>query len=284
MKYIPRLSPLFPSASHILAEVQYCKYHTTANDVHHDGDHIHDFYEIYVNLNGDVSFRVENRVYPVRRGDVILTRPNEIHRCIYHGDCVHEHFCIWISGLSPSLLGNTPFADRVLLSFSEEDREKLIGHCFHLYRCTQESDSPFSRERHFFSILDLICTGKQTAPALTNLPLAFTEILLYISRHAMEPGCNVTQLCQRFFISRSQLDRDFAAHFQTTPSAYIESCRLSEAKRLLQIGYPVQYTALHCGYTDASYFVTRFRKKFGVTPLQYRKSRGLHTDGGMRRE
>ena len=273
MKYIPRLSPLFPSAGHILTEVQYCKYHTTVDDVRHDDDHIHDCYEIYVNLNGDVSFRVENRVYPIQSGDIILTRPNEIHRCLYHSDCVHEHFCIWISGIPSSLFEKTPFADRILVSLSEEEKKKLISHCFHLYQCAQEETFPFSRERHFFAVLDLICTGKQTAPALPDLPLSFTEILLYISHHACEPECNVTGLCRAFFISRSQLNRDFAARFQTTPSAYIESCRMREAKRLLQIGYSVQYTALHCGYTDASYFVMRFRKKFGITPLQYQKQR-----------
>lgn len=271
MKYNPRLSPLLPSVDHVLTEVQYSKYHTTVNDVYHDDDHIHDFYEIYVNLNGNVSFRVGNHIYPIRRGDIILTRPNEIHRCIYHSDCVHEHFCIWISGLSSSLFEKTPFSDQTFLSFSEEDKEKLIGHCFHLYQCKQEDQTPFSREHHFFAILNLICSGKQTTPASSGLPLRFTEILLYISRHAHEPSCNVTHLCEKFFISRSQLGRDFAAYFQTTPSAYIESFRLSEAKKLLQIGYNVQYTALHCGYTDAAYFVMRFRKNFGITPLQYQK-------------
>ena len=271
MKYNPRLTPIFHSANHITAEVQYCKYYTERNDVYHDDDHIHDFYEIYVNLNGNVSFRVENRVYPVRRGDVILTRPNEIHRCIYHSDCVHEHFCIWFSGLSASLFEETPFADRILLSFSEEDREKLITLCFHLYESTKEGASPFSSERYFFSLLDLICTGRKTESVTQGLPLEFTQVLLYISRHFHEPDCNVTHLSDVFFISRSQLDRNFASYFQTTPCAYIESCRLCEAKRLLQIGYNVQYTAHHCGYTDAAYFVLRFRKKFGITPLQYQK-------------
>lgn len=272
MKYNPRLTSLFSSASHISAEIRYCKYHTTVDDVRHDDDHIHDFYEIYVNLNGDVSFRVENRVYPIRRGDVVLMRPNEIHRCLYHSDCVHEHFCVWFSGISSLFFEKTPFADQILIRFSEEDRERLIEHCFHLYQSAQDENSPFSREHHFFALLDLICTGKRTASALTAMPLDFTEILLYVSSHACESGCNVAHLCRTFFISRSRLNRDFAACFQTTPSAYIESCRMSEAKRLLQIGYSVQYTALHCGYTDVSYFIMRFRKKFGLTPLQYRKS------------
>ena len=47
MKYNPRLTSLFSSASHILAEIRYCKYHTAVDDVRHDDDHIHDFYEIY---------------------------------------------------------------------------------------------------------------------------------------------------------------------------------------------------------------------------------------------
>ncbi len=271
MIYIPHLSPLLPATDQILTEIQYTKTYTTVNDVYHDDDHIHDFYEIYVNLNGDVSFRVENHIYPIRRGDIILTRPNEIHRCIYHSDCVHEHFCIWIGRFSSLPFAGTPFADQTLLCFSEEDKAKLIEHCFHLYQCTQSDSSPFSSAHHFFALLDLICTGKQTAPAFSNLPLCFTEILLYISRHIRESSCNVTHLSEMFFISRSQLNRYFSTYFQTTPSAYIESCRLSEAKKLLQIGYNVQYTALHCGFTDAAYFVMRFRKKFGVTPLQYQK-------------
>lgn len=276
MKYHPHLIPILPSANHIRAEVQYCKYYTTVNDIHHDDDHIHDFYEIYVNLNGDVSFRVGNHIYPIHRGDIILTRPNEIHRCVYHKDCVHEHFCIWIDGLSSSLFEATPFSDRILLTFSEEDKEKLIELCFRLHECTTKGSTPFSSERYFFTLMDLICTGKQSPFALPALPVGFTEILLYISRHFHEPSCTVTHLSKTFFISRSQLDRDFSAYFQTTPSAYIESCRFSEAKKLLQIGYNVQQTAIHCGYNDVAYFIMRFRKKFGITPLQYQKQQRSH--------
>ena len=45
-------------------------------------------------------------MYPISAGDVILTAPNELHRCIYHSDGVHEHFCIWMREL--------PFAAEVL--------------------------------------------------------------------------------------------------------------------------------------------------------------------------
>ena len=39
--------------------------------------HVHEECEIYINLSGDVSFMVENRLYPVSYGNIIITRPFE---------------------------------------------------------------------------------------------------------------------------------------------------------------------------------------------------------------
>ena len=44
-----------------------------------DDAHIHDYCEVYFNVSGNVSFAVENKVYPVNTGDIIISKPNEIH-------------------------------------------------------------------------------------------------------------------------------------------------------------------------------------------------------------
>ena len=59
--------------------------------------HIHKECEIYINLSGNVSFSVENRIYPISRGSVIITRPYEYHHCIYNSNEQHEHFWITFS-------------------------------------------------------------------------------------------------------------------------------------------------------------------------------------------
>lgn len=56
--------------------------------------HTHNKCEIYINLSGDVSFSVENAIYPIMPGNIIITRPYEYHHCIYHSDKNHKHFCI----------------------------------------------------------------------------------------------------------------------------------------------------------------------------------------------
>ena len=61
---------------------------------HEIGLHTHNEFEIYINLSGDVSFLVENNLYKLSRGDVIIARPGEYHHCVYRSDAPHKLF--WI--------------------------------------------------------------------------------------------------------------------------------------------------------------------------------------------
>ena len=42
--------------------------------------HHHDFYEIYMLLRGSVSYTVENRIFHMRAGDLMLISPLELHQ------------------------------------------------------------------------------------------------------------------------------------------------------------------------------------------------------------
>ncbi len=255
----------------VVLEAFHEKRYTTVNDVTHDTDHIHDFYEIYVNLSGDVSFLVKDSLYSIAEGDVIVTAPHEVHRCIYHSDCIHEHFCIWIKDFS--------FAEEMPdigqnhhICLPAENKKQLFALCFslceHLHK---EEKNSFAALQSFYGILSTIFfCGKQNAE-VTELPESFSRIVDYITRHYAEPTCTVAALCENFYISKSTLCRHFRNHFQTTPSEYIESKRFSEAKKLLWAGVSVQDVCFGSGFSDCSYFILRFRKKFGITPYRYQK-------------
>ena len=60
--------------------------------------HIHELFEIYLNLSGNVSFMVENHTYPISKGSLIITRPFEYHHCICHDNKENEHYCLQFSG------------------------------------------------------------------------------------------------------------------------------------------------------------------------------------------
>ena len=248
------------------------------NEVDDKGAHIHSFCEIYVNVSGNVSFMVENNVYPVSSGDIVISRPNEVHHCIYHEDCVHEHYCIWISAAGELMKDmTTVFFDRTagegnLISMSDEDKAKLFEY---LKVFCVENDAVIRRDAAtlsaFFGILGLVEQNKaKTIPARQH-PELMRDILLYIEKH-FTGSCKVEEVAEAFFISRSALGGMFKKYMNLSPSKYIEAKRFSYAKSLLAKGENVQKVCDACGFSDCSYFISAFKKRFSITPYQYLKN------------
>jgi len=61
--------------------------------------HIHDMFEIYYFIQGDVSYHIEGHVYQVEAGDLLLINNKEIHRPVFNSDKLYEritiHFAPW---------------------------------------------------------------------------------------------------------------------------------------------------------------------------------------------
>ena len=91
------------------------------------GAHIHNDYEVYVHVVGSGYFLVENRAYPLGRGDVILTKPGDVHVRILDDAGMTEHFCLWLPPACDDHL--LPFTKEPLfcphLVFSEDTKETI---------------------------------------------------------------------------------------------------------------------------------------------------------------
>ena len=271
--YLPTPKPLEYMGSDLCADVLFDHRFTKVDDIQNDSEHIHDCYEIYINLSGDVSFLVDDETYSVKRGDIIITRPNEIHKCIYHTDCIHEHYCLWLKNAPEnSRLLNT--LDCRKISFDDEEtKEKIIG-CFHSYYVAtrEENKNPFGAVKSIFELFEIMSSIDTVAQDAKNLPKSFSQIVDYISTHYTESDLNVSFLCDKFYISKSTLYRQFKKHFFLSPAHYIEAKRLSLAKQLLAKGMSVQDACINSGFSDCSYFILRFKNKFNITPYKYQQS------------
>jgi len=118
--------------------------------------HIHPFYEMYVYISGDSSFAVDGQIYRMSQGDIIFTRPNQYHHCIYHKDCIHEHFCICFYSSDP---GITALFDRlsrrVWLRMQDEDRREILSLLYEINYSLQENGSlgSFAQLSSFYRLL-----------------------------------------------------------------------------------------------------------------------------------
>jgi len=88
----------------------------------------------------------------------------------------------------------------------------------------------------------------------------FAEKLTLVGLAAVA-NCCVSKLCQ-----------DFKRQYESSVIEYVLDVRLRYARDMLETDpdISVKAAALCCGFDDVSYFCRAYKKKFGVTPTQYR--------------
>jgi AraC-like DNA-binding protein len=89
-----------------------------------------------------------------------------------------------------------------------------------------------------------------------------------------EPQRNwkVDDLAQAIDVSPAHLQRLFKTETGIPPIQFIKKIRLEKARELLETTFlRVQQIAFQVGINDQSYFDREFKKKYGVTPNQYRE-------------
>ena len=256
-------------------------------------EHSHDCCEDYVNVEGDVSFMVEDTLYPISPGDAIITRPWEHHHCVYNSNRFHKHYWFLFSCNGNERLF-PHFFERGLGKFNlvtpgSEDKKRLTDICGSLcdnIKNKEETESEKSINgtdktfktlndieiyADFFALQNILLKGiNRFGTAAAEIPLELEFMLEKINE--LLPGLiNVKNLANKAHISVSTAERLFLQYTGFTPSKYILSKRLNMAQQMLKSGKNVTETAIDCGFCDSSYFILMFRKKFGITPKDYKR-------------
>lgn len=76
--------------------------------------HIHDGFEIYFLISGDVNYFIEKKIYPLKYGDLIITNNYEVHMPTFQSSKVYE---------------------RIILQFGPEIPEKFSSPQLNLLNC-----------------------------------------------------------------------------------------------------------------------------------------------------
>ncbi|KRF39118.1 helix-turn-helix transcriptional regulator [Paenibacillus sp. Soil787] len=95
----------------------------------------------------------------------------------------------------------------------------------------------------------------------------------YIDEHLHE-DLSLDLLSQLVSLSPSYISTLFADVLNVSFTEYVTKARLDKAAELLKAdrSLSVADIATKVGYRNSGYFITKFRTKFGVTPMQYRNS------------
>jgi len=250
--------------------------------------HFHPYYEIYYLYSGKRRFFVNDTLYTLGRGDVLLINKNVLHRTTYISDETHERFAL-------------NFSDKYLEPFIDKNVKQQIFDCFEqpllsiqlnrrdyiedlFQKIINESNhhDEFSEQliENYFQELIIFLIRYQKSNVASIMPASITDEIIqntakYI-RNNYTQSITLDLAASHANMSTTYFSKKFKAVTGFGFKEYLCKIRLTEAsKRLLETNDSITTIALECGFSDSNYFGDVFKKLKGISPLQYRKTREL---------
>ncbi len=245
--------------------------------------HTQDYYEFNFFIAGRRNIKVGERVYDFKAGEIFLAMPEEEHGGeLTHGVLDRYRLHIWPRALDcfPDRAGLRNIfqreryqKNRITLS---EDQQRLVYHYLSDIDNSIKLGNPETRNIVAFAdILKLLVllsdlVAKREA-ALSSKNKLLLDILSFIE--TSYDSVTVGEIEQHFSLSHATLWRLFSAELGIAPSAYILDTKLKKARIMLSLDFDIQTVSDQCGFCDCSYFIKKFKKKYGETPYRLRAER-----------
>ncbi len=201
--------------------------------------------------SGTVARR--NRSITVHAGEAFLIRPNEI--VTYTADLTDPWHYAWV-GFDGELSNNCSKLDDIIqlpeglfdemLEYAHEELSeyKIASVLFKMYAHLMSHHEP----RHHY----------------------ITDVKNYIRTLYMYP-ITVEEIAGQLNLDRRYLSRIFKQNTGKTIQEYLIDMRMKEAKNHLLNGESIEKAASLSGYPDPCNFSKMFKRKFGVSPLEWKK-------------
>ena len=127
----------------------------------------------------------------------------------------------------------------------------------------------------FLQILALLAATGSLAPE--SLPTdrrveMIKKVILHMEQHFAEK-IYIRDLADLLIMNEQYFCRFFKKIIGKSPIAYLNELRMKQAARLLlETDHSVMNICLECGFNNLGNFMQIFKKTYGMTPLQYRKT------------
>ena len=226
-------------------------------------------------LSGSGYIETNGETFKVSANDVYIIEPGQDHT--YYSDPKNPFKKIWINFYSDifteifksfGLSGKTVFKNTDTLELFEEIQNlKKISNF--------SDDICYEIAPLLFKILCNLAMNNNkfiTISKTAKLTKKYIDDSIY-SNTTIEDIANALNL------SKAHIIREFTKNYGISPYNYLIEQKIATAKKMLLLhNMNIGEISSHLGFEDSNYFSKLFKKKAGVSPLQYRKSKISNCD------
>ncbi|QOV19334.1 helix-turn-helix transcriptional regulator [Blautia liquoris] len=253
-------------------------------------DHYHDFYEIYYYYGNEMNYFIDNKVYTVKKNDVVFIQPYLFHRTVYRSGSTRKRILIlfhpkileYIKTLDEPLHHaiSSLFSTKKILSLSSVKSKQLLHNfIMRLYETSVQSSSYQSLKMqndliNLFITFDDLSSDEvkdKSAPMLSSKEKLVSNVIEYIN-HNYTYDITLETICEELFVSKYYLCHTFKETTGVTVINFVNKKRLSEAERLLRYSSQSITDICHLvGFNSIGHFINLFSKYYDCTPGTFRK-------------
>ena len=235
--------------------------------------HRHDFFEIEYCTSGSGHQIIDGAVVPITPGTLFLLTPKNIHSISPDG-CFFYNIRFNIMSLAPSIITQLMTApDTHVYQLPEDERPYIEFLLEDLYKNIDNIDLSCSLLNCIIAKIPNNQYTNQSVPTDTDI----TRVLLYILTNFKSP-LTLDEVAAYIHKSPTYFSHYFKDHMSTSFKEYLDSLRFSYAKKLLVYSdESIQNVCIESGFNNLPNFLRRFKKRYGVSPKQYRKQKAQQT-------
>jgi AraC-like DNA-binding protein len=252
------------------------------NDV---ATHIHDCYELFHFISGDLTYYIEGQAYKLYPNDLIITNSRELHRIVFNSKSRYErkymHF-------KPEYISSYQTDEYSMLSYIENRKlgyfnripaknvldDGISDLWDNIEKASRENspESPILMKTFFIQMLITInkILSKYSNPVVNShhYDKKIISILDFINKNLYKK-ITLDLLQTEFYVNKYYLCHIFKKNTGFTVFEYITYKRIMRAMELLMSGNTALDVAHAVGFGDYSTFFKAFKNITGLSPKQY---------------
>ncbi len=237
--------------------------------------HTHPNCEVYFFLAGNGTFHIEGTDYPLKPGDILIMNNTESHYLEVDPSHPYERLAVHfdknfirridIKGDLLTFIENRSPGQHNLLK-KENFETKLCHNLINNILDGLKTDET-QTITNFVALLGELKKAhlKSLAENTVENKTLVNRIINYILAN-IENEISLDNICDEFYICKSQLCILFKKTMGTTVWSFITLKRLALAREMLENGSTPTDTYAKCGFGDYSSFYRAYKKHFGTSP------------------
>jgi len=247
--------------------------------------HCHDYYEVYYLFSGKVRYLIDDNLFDINSGDIVLVNKNKLHMTKKPETIYGENIKIYVTDDNVDSLGANSQKFKDCFDYIHivvpENKKKYIDDIFKKLRKEYKNNDLFSTQ----------LTNNYVYEILTNIyKLIFVDSednFGDISTHSDEINVAIRYVYNNYSekltlpavaklinMNPSYFSRHFKKVTGITFMDYVNNIRIKNAVSMIKdTNMSLTNIAQACGFNNQSYFCRQFQKIIGCSASKYKKDK-----------